>query len=335
MPRAPILAPLLCCVMSLLLAVPTAAGAQPATPARPTPPTQPATGPGGTDYAYDRVVYTEHGDVAGGYLLFEPADPHSGGTPVATAPLPIVLFLSACCETDDLNDATDDGAPWRAWIDHLARRGAVVVFLRFDPADPMTGVATAVGSALAELEGRGHPPTDPTRFAAVGHSFGAVLAVQYAATAAAQGLPVPGALMAANPDCGGCPLGDTATVPATTRLLVVVGDAEGKAMAGQIWAGLAHIPADRKDFVEVHTDGHGSPSLSAGHPMPATGVFGTLDALDWYSTWKLLDALMACSSDGTWCEYALGNTPEQRFMGVWSDGVPVIELTVTDDPGQP
>ena len=63
-------------------------------------------------------------------------------------------------------------------------------------------------------------------------------------------------------------------------------------------------------------------------------VFGTLDALDWYGTWKLLDALMACSFDGTWCEYALGNTPEQRFMGVWSDGVPVIELNVTDDPGR-
>src|SRR5688500_7734608 len=179
-------------------------GAQEATPAATpaTPPTQPATGPGGMDYAYDRVVFTKHGEGAGGYWLFEPADPHGGGTPAAPAPLPIVLFLSACCETDDLNDATDDGSPWRAWIDHLTRRGAVVVFPRFDPRDPMTGVATAVGSALAELEGSGHPPTDPTRFAAVGHSFGAVLAVQYAAIAAAQGLPVPGVLMAANPDCG-------------------------------------------------------------------------------------------------------------------------------------
>jgi hypothetical protein len=29
---------------------------------------------------------------------------------------------------------------------------------------------------------------------------------------------------------------------------------------------------------------------------------------------------------------ALGNTPEQRFMGTWSDGVPVTEAVVTDDP---
>ncbi len=103
-------------------------------------------------------------------------------------------------------------------------------------------------------------------------------------------------------------------------------------MGLEIWAGLAQIPADRKDFVTVQTDNHGAPTLPADHPMPATGVFGRLDALDWYGTWKLLDALIACSIDGTWCEYALGNTPEQRFMGSWSDGMPVAELEATDDP---
>jgi hypothetical protein len=41
---------------------------------------------------------------------------------------------------------------------------------------------------------------------------------------------------------------------------------------------------------------------------------------------------MGCAFAGEWCEYALGNTPEQRFMGVWSDGVPVMEAVVTDDP---
>jgi hypothetical protein len=57
-----------------------------------------------------------------------------------------------------------------------------------------------------------------------------------------------------------------------------------------------------------------------------------LDALDWYGTWKLTDALLACVFAGAWCEHAFGNTPEQRFMGTWSDGVPVTELQVTDDP---
>ena len=41
------------------------------------------------------------------------------------------------------------------------------------------------------------------------------------------------------------------------------------------------------------------------------------------------DALFACAFDGTWCEFALGNTPGQRSMGTWSDGVPVVEMQVT------
>lgn len=320
-------------LMSCLLAVPTVS-AQTATPAPPTPPTQPKSGPGGMDDAYDRVVFTAHGEGAGGYLLFEPADPRGGGTPVAAAPLPIVLFFSACCEGEDLNDVTDNGAPWLDWIDHLTRRGAVVVFPRFDPHDPMTGVVTAVGSALSELEGSGHPPTDPARLVAVGHSFGAMLAVQYAAIAADQGLPVPIALMSTAPGWGNLPrvLENTAAVPATTRLLVLVAEDDYQAMALEIWARLDQIPADRKDFVVVQSDSHGAPPLIADHGMPATDVFGTLDALDWYGIWKWADALIACSIDGTWCAYALGNTPEQRFMGAWSDGVPVAEPLVTDDP---
>ncbi len=319
------------------MAVPASAGAQPATPTTPTAPTQPATGPGSLDYDYDHVIFTEHGEGAGGYLLFEPADPRGGGTPTASAPLPIVLFFSACCETDDLNDATDNGAPWRAWIDHLVRRGAVVVYPLYDPADPLPHVATAVRSALAELEASGHPPTDPSRLTAVGHSFGAVLAVQYAAIAAERGTA-----RADRPDADHAGL--RLLPPARRRGSGARGDAAAGRRRGRgrpaNWGASSGTGSPRsrptaRTCVEVRTDRHGAPPLIADHGMPATDVFGTLDALDWFGTWKLLDALMACSFDGTWCEYALGNTAEQRFIGVWSDGVPVLEPTVTDDPGPP
>ena len=333
MPRPPILAPLVC-VIAVLLSLPVSAAIQPATPVTPTPPTQPATGPGGSNYAYDSVLFSEYGKVAGGYLLFEPADPHAGGTPVATAALPIVLFLSACCEGDNLNDVTDNGAPWLAWIEHLVRHGAVVVFPRYDPHDPMPGVLTAVRTALAELNRSDHPTTDPTRFVAVGHSFGAMLAVQYAASAAGEGLPVPVAIMSNVPGWGDLPrvFETPEAVPSSTLLLVLVADDDYQAMALEIWARLDQIPASHKDFVVLHSDKHGAPPLIADHGTPATDVFGTLNALDWYGTWKFLDALMACSFDGTWCEYALDNTPEQRFLGTWSDGIPVREPFVTDDP---
>jgi len=57
-----------------------------------------------------------------------------------------------------------------------------------------------------------------------------------------------------------------------------------------------------------------------------------VNAMDYYSTWKLFDALIDYAFYGTNEEYCLGNTPEQRFMGLWSDGTPVKELTVTDTP---
>ena len=47
------------------------------------------------------------------------------------------------------------------------------------------------------------------------------------------------------------------------------------------------------------------------------------NALDWYGYWKFLDALCDAAFTGKNREYALGNTPQQRFMGTWSDGVPV------------
>ena len=52
------------------------------------------------------------------------------------------------------------------------------------------------------------------------------------------------------------------------------------------------------------------------------------DALDFYGFWKLFDALTDAAFHGRNREYALGNTPQQRYMGAWSDGRPVTELVV-------
>lgn len=56
------------------------------------------------------------------------------------------------------------------------------------------------------------------------------------------------------------------------------------------------------------------------------------DALDYYGFWKLFDGLYSAAFYGKYRDYALGNTPGQRFMGTWSDGVPVKELIVKDSP---
>jgi pimeloyl-ACP methyl ester carboxylesterase len=180
--------------------------------------------------------------------------------------------------------------------------------------------------------------------AVVGHSLGAEQALVYAATAAAGRVPVPAAVMSVAPGCfplddeEPCLGVDLGTIPATTRLVLVSGqDDPGTSGIARIWAELAGVPLENRDVVMPVTDAHGSPRLSADHFQGLAGHGGqsgysSPDAFDWYGTWKWLDALMGCSFDGEWCEYALGNTPEQRFMGTWSDGVPVAEPIVTDEP---
>ena len=70
-----------------------------------------------------------------------------------------------------------------------------------------------------------------------------------------------------------------------------------------------------------------------GDEMPNfSNMDRTLDALDFYGTWKLFDGLIDAAFYGKNRNYALGNTFEQRFMGLWSDGAPVKELIVTDHP---
>jgi pimeloyl-ACP methyl ester carboxylesterase len=57
-----------------------------------------------------------------------------------------------------------------------------------------------------------------------------------------------------------------------------------------------------------------------------------VDALDYYGTWKLLDALTDAAFYGRHREIALGGGAAQTFMGNWSDGVPVKPLLVTTQP---
>src|SRR3954449_3324680 len=153
----------------------------------PTPPTQPATGPGGAEYAFDSVSANHYGPEpdgavpATGFWIFEPSDPGSAGSAQG---FPLVLFFHSLFGADP--------AHYRAWIDHIVRRGAIVVYPDFQPTgrslDRVCGQSCAeptlhtfqnatngIRGAISELGNGTHDTVDLTRVAAIGHAWGGML----------------------------------------------------------------------------------------------------------------------------------------------------------------
>jgi acetyl esterase/lipase len=369
-----------CLWPSALLLLTTLAAAAPA------PPQQPPNGPGGADYKHGEVVAVSHGKGASQYWLFEPAAPVPKSAPV-------VVFLHGW---GALNPD-----PYRAWIDHIVRRGNIVIYPAYQtdfgtPAADFTPNAMAAVTAALEVlrANASRLVPDEKRFALVGHSTGGVLCANIAARAERSGLPPVQAFMSVQPGKtrnmvrrAAMVLDDLSQVPKHTLILTVAGDRDRLARdtdARRIYIETAQVPPENKNFVVVASDSYGSPPLEAHHfsplaragaaapptsagrqlsgarermleraaargdrspeptrtetvdedDLPDVGLATVTmpDALDFYGYWKLFDALSDAAFYGRNREYALGNTRQQRFMGLWSDGRPVRELTVFAQP---
>jgi acetyl esterase/lipase len=305
----------------------------------PRPPAQPTLGPGGSQAPHAATVRRSYGEGELQVWIFEPAAP-------SPAAAPVVVFLhgwGALVPT-----------PYLAWIEHLARRGNVVVYPRYQeslstPLASLTPNAeSAVRAALRRLRrDPGHVRPAPDLFALAGHSAGGLLAANLAARAPANGLPPPRAVMSVEPGRSWgppwrtIPLADLSRIPAGTLLLAVAGEDDRAARdvdARRIVREATAVAAADKNLVTLVSDRHGSPPLLADHLAPTalagpgSGGRRAADALDYFGIWKLLDGLLDAAFFGRNREYALGDTPQQRFMGRWSDGVPVKPLRITATP---
>jgi acetyl esterase/lipase len=105
--------------------------------------------------------------------------------------LPVVVFLHGWGATEP--------AFYRAWLEHLARRGSAVVYPRYQdsfvqpPRQALGNVLGALRLALAR------PGLRTDTLVVAGHSAGGALAADYAALARTAGLPPPRAIFAAYP----------------------------------------------------------------------------------------------------------------------------------------
>jgi hypothetical protein len=123
----------------------------------PQPPTQPTTGPAEAEYAFAAVRVSSLGDEPSGRRIFEPMAEATGGTPIAVESLLLILLLDGCCfkvpRTTFTASGVDNGEGFRAWIDHLVRRGAILVYpiYRSSIEEAQMNIATTMHAALAEL----------------------------------------------------------------------------------------------------------------------------------------------------------------------------------------
>lgn len=320
------------------------------------------------EYKHQEVSKTVFGTGGEQYWLFEPSVPKPDSAPV-------IVF----------NHGWGGVYPaiYGAWIEHLVRRGNIVIFPRYQedlktpPKNFISNALAAVKDALKRLDKEpGHVKPQLDKFALVGHSAGGIVTANLAALAKSSGLPKPLAVMCVEPGNSwtperiSIPVQDLNQVQKGTLLLTVVGEADNIVRgidAKRIFRETTNIPLADKNFVTLVSDSHGRPELTANHFAPVAfsenyssgdqakgrregplrnrirqrrghipnqegGGKQSVDALDYYGLWKLFDGLCEAAFYHKNRSYALGNTPEQRYMGRWSDGVAVKELRVTDHP---
>jgi acetyl esterase/lipase len=275
--------------------------------------------------------------------LFEPAKP-------APAFAPVVVFYHGWY-------ATSPGV-YGAWIEHLVRSGRIVVYPRYHPRivlppfDFLESALEAVRDALRVLEtATGHVKPDVNRVAMIGHSGGGTLAVQVAAAARDRGLPVPKAIVTVMPgEVTRRPYPSMVSIPATTLLVVIVGESDfvvGDLRARQIFAEATAIPPSRKKYIFYRTDMHGDPALIAHHWIPAgyspaidTGEgflpglqrgLAEIDLFDRTGIWRVTDVTLEAAFKGQTLDEASANGALFRRLGRWSDGLPIIPPLVGDD----
>jgi pimeloyl-ACP methyl ester carboxylesterase len=174
-----------------------------------------------------------------------------------------------------------EGTPW---IDHLRARGNAVVFPRYQRGQSDRATSTiyrlrdGLRRAFAQEQLRAKPVV------AMGISWGANLAFQYGAQAQTWGVPVPRVVAALNPASlrfGGPP---KRGLPASVRVLLMVGDADRPGSAQAFWHWLGRHPGGSKEFRTVRS----TPTFRADHSAPTLSTPAARRAF-----WRPVDRLIA------------------------------------------
>lgn len=298
-------------------------------------------------YTHRTVRFTEIGSGPRSYCLFEPYEPR------CTEPAPVVVFLHGWMGVNP--------AVYGAWIEHLCRRGAIVIFPRYQddfgtpPEEFLPNAAAAIRDALDALETRdGATRPDKSRLAFIGHSAGGNLAALLAASGRQFDLPEPGCVAAIMPgEVAHQETPHLADIPESTLLLVVAGDRDivvGDQRARDIFEGATAIPRHNKKFVFYRSDTRGPVAIIADHLAPTganprfdngQGPFraaqigsARVDLIDRYALWRAADLTMLAAFSGQSLDEASDRGALFADLGRFSDGRVVLPPICGDDLSQ-
>jgi len=315
-------------------------------------PDQPEHGPGGWgEYQHESIeIIAEYGDKEDGYWMYLPTSP----TPDSAD---VVIFIHGF--------GAHNPVTYGAWIRHLVSRGNIVIFPRYQkklliplPTKKFApNSAKGIKDALAYLEKEQKIVPRLENVVYTGHSYGGKIAAYFAVKYAEYGLPKPKALYGIQPgtiEFKGAQLKNYGDMDEDIKVLNIVGEKDK--IVGDNLALLIHntAGAKHKNLILSPADkNRKKPKLDVTHAAPCAmdlefsafkrknyimkAIYrrSETDVIDYYCYWKLLDALMDCSFYDKNCEYAFGNTEQQTFMGLWSDGNPIEPMRVFTEPVYP
>ena len=205
-------------------------------------------------------------------------------------PTCVVTFLHAA------GDATPDN--YLPWMNYLALdKKCAVIFPRYEAtagaplASQLRGLGAGVKTGLALVHGSSYglnksAASEQLPMVVAGFGYGAILALHDAAEAKSLGLPVPAAVDAVFPVAGTAADLPKGSLPATTRVLIEVGDrdtAGGRAGGRFVSSYLAAHAAGKKRLIVVHS----TKALTADSKAP----FGSTAAAE-ETFWPRLDSLI-------------------------------------------
>lgn len=233
-------------------------------------PLQPKTGPGASLDATGEVVKKALGSPGNVTYAF-----HMGSAP--EKPRSVVVFLHGWGAANPII--------YGAWLEHLARRGHLVLFPAFQeiggtkPSEATDRAAAQIKAALSQLASDPQARPESTQVYLIGHSAGAGVAVNLAARAKELGLEAPRLLfltmiggIAKDAASKGIQLADLSAIPESTNVVTLSGDQNNLAadrISRRILKEVSSVPVARKLFMRSASDDHGFPPLTATLASPA------------------------------------------------------------------